>query len=484
MAFRTSSFYLVLALVAAALIGYSETRAFAWDEGFHVLTAQLILHGKRPYIDFCFSQTPLNAYWNALLLRVFGESWRPLHAAAALESTVAIGLTAAFVRDRFPVERWRFPGAILTLLVAGLNVAVIRYGGLAQAYGICLLGVTAAFRFAVASPGRRSWLPSALAGLASGIAAASSLLTAPAIPIYLAWILLYDRQQRRTAKAVAFLAAVALPFLPVLWLFVHGPQQVFFGIVQYNFSYRLLNWPGATEHNLGVYGAWINTGPVLLLILLAIAGLLFTYYRAAWAAERKAEFYLCAWLAAGLAAYVSYGKPTFERYYVFTVPFLAILAVAGLYTLGTQLYKPDRPWAPILALSVLAVFGVVKDLIDVGDNIVWPDLEKVAQKVGEVTTPQQTLYADEAVYFLARRTPPSGLEMDDSHKFNFSPERSALLHVIWGGELKREAKAGRFDAVQTCEDDDYIADHGFVPIYAKSAKVDFCTVFWDLKPRP
>jgi hypothetical protein len=29
-----------------------------------------------------------------------------LHAAAALESTVAIGLTAAFVRDRFPAPAW------------------------------------------------------------------------------------------------------------------------------------------------------------------------------------------------------------------------------------------------------------------------------------------------------------------------------------------------------------------------------------------
>ena len=65
-----------MVIVAAGLILYSQTYAFAWDEGFHLLAAQLIDAGKRPWLDFCFPQTPLNAYWNAGWMRVFGESWR------------------------------------------------------------------------------------------------------------------------------------------------------------------------------------------------------------------------------------------------------------------------------------------------------------------------------------------------------------------------------------------------------------------------
>jgi hypothetical protein len=50
--------YGICGLVTAILVVYSQTKAFAWDEGFHLLTAQLIGAGKRPYIDWVFSQTP------------------------------------------------------------------------------------------------------------------------------------------------------------------------------------------------------------------------------------------------------------------------------------------------------------------------------------------------------------------------------------------------------------------------------------------
>lgn len=48
----------VVAVIAAALVFFSQTRAFTWDEGFHLLAAQLILAGKKPYLDFCFPSRP------------------------------------------------------------------------------------------------------------------------------------------------------------------------------------------------------------------------------------------------------------------------------------------------------------------------------------------------------------------------------------------------------------------------------------------
>jgi hypothetical protein len=465
-------------LLTAGLVAYSQTMAMAWDEGFHLLTAQLILRGKRPYIDFMFSQTPLNAYWNAGWMAVFGESWRVPHAIATLCSAAAVLLTAGFVFSRFPVPGWRVPGAVMAGLFVGLNVLVVRYGGIAQAYGLCLLAIVAGYRLAVRSVERNGVLSAGLAGLACGIAAASSLLTAPASLVLLIWILVYSPAKLRWAKFATFVSGEAVAFIPVLWLLAQGPRQVFFGIIQYNALYRQLDWSGALGHNLEVWSAWIDYGPALLLTLLAAGGLLFIYFGSDWEPLRKAEFYLCGWLSITLAAYISTALPTFERYYVLTVPFLGILAVAGVYAAGLRLYRADRPWLPVLLLAVLLSFGLAKSLYGERDNMVWADLEQTAKKVNEVTTPRQTLFADEAIYFLTRHDPPSGMEMDDSHKFKFPPPMLALLHVIPRAELDRRVKAGAFSTLETCEGEDDAEAHGYAKLFADKATAGACLVFW------
>jgi len=468
-----------LVLLTAGLIVYSQTKAFAWDEGFHILAAQMIKHGKRPYLDFVFSQTPLNAYWNAGWMAVFGESWRVPHAIAVLCSAGAVILTAGFVFSRFPVFRWRLPGAMTAGLLVGLNVLVVKYGGIAQAYGLCLLAIVAAYCLAVRSAERHTVVSAGLAGLACGIAAASSLLTAPVGPVLLIWILVYNRAGLRWAKFVAFVLGDAAAFIPVLWLFAQGPRQVFFGVIQYNTLYRQLDWSEALAHNFDVLTSWIDCGPALLLLLLSAGGLLFIYFRSEWEAQRNAELYLCAWLSVALAAYISSVLPTFARYYIFTVPFLAILAVAGIYAAGSSLYTLERPWPPVLVLILLLSFGLAKSLYEHRDNMVWPDLEKAARKVNEVTTPRQRLFADEAIYFLTRHDPPSGMEMENSHKFNFPPPLLALLHLIPQAELDRQVKAGAFNTLETCEDQDDVEAHGYAKVYAKKAAAGDCTVFWD-----
>jgi hypothetical protein len=126
----------LMALFTAGLLVYSQTDAFAWDEGFHLLTAQLIKNGKRPYLDFFFPQTPLNAYWNAFWFRIFGDTWRTAHAVAALCTTAAILITGDYVHRRFPVVRWRFAGALIAIFAVGFNAMIVEFGTIGQAYGL------------------------------------------------------------------------------------------------------------------------------------------------------------------------------------------------------------------------------------------------------------------------------------------------------------------------------------------------------------
>src|SRR4030095_12470363 len=97
-------FYLVLALYASVFLVYAVTWAFTPDEGYHLMAAKLIPSGKTPYIDFCFPQTPLNAYWNALWMRILGENWHVPHLWAALFTIAAVVLAADYVVARFPVR--------------------------------------------------------------------------------------------------------------------------------------------------------------------------------------------------------------------------------------------------------------------------------------------------------------------------------------------------------------------------------------------
>ena len=390
--------------------------------------------------------------------------------------------TTGFVRSRFPDNAWRVAGAVAAALLGGLNVLIVRFGSIAQAYGLCLLGIVSAYRLTVASVRHETARWAAGAGLLWGVALFSSLLTAPVGPVLLVWILANNRAGSRWRKGAAFLMGALIPSIPALLLFARGPSQVFFGAIQYNLVHRLADWPGATRQNLEVLASWINSGSALLLILLAACGLLFIRFRSRWDAAVKAEFYLCAWLSVAIAAYLFYVRPTFERYFVFAVPFVAILAVAGVYFLATTLYRQDRPLLPLTVLVFLLSVALGKSLDDKRDVLTWPELEKLADKVSQVTSPGQALYADEAIYFLTRHSPPSGMEMMDAHKFDFPPGGLRSLHLISQIELDRLVQARTFDTLETCETQEDIAQRGYAKLYSKSSYISDCFVFWDRRP--
>ena len=100
------------------------------------------------------------------------------------------------------------------------------------------------------------------------------------------------------------------------------------------------------QHDIGVLVSWIDSAPATLVGLLALAGLFFVLRRSNWDRGLRSEFYLCAWITLALSIHLSTAHPTFERYFLFTTPFVAILASAGLYDIGSRLVSPQRTWRP------------------------------------------------------------------------------------------------------------------------------------------
>jgi hypothetical protein len=472
--------FAALALYAAAFLLYAEKWAFTWDESYHLLAAQLIGGGKRPYIDFCFPQTPVNAYWNAAWMRLLGENWRVPHAFAALFTIGAVLLTARFTFLRFPIPSWRTAAALSAALLTGLNAMVFIYGPVAQPYGICLFALLIAFFLAVRAVDRRAPLWSAAAGLFAAIAAASSLLAAAAAPTLLAWMLFYNRAGNRWTKLLAFCIGTAVPFTPVVWLAWQGPRQTWFNVIQYHAVFRKLYWPETTSHDIDVLTSWIDSGQALMIGILAISGLVYIARRSQWPMATKAEFYLCAWLASALSIEVSRAHPTFSRYFLLAVPFLAIPAAVGLCAIASRVLEPDKPlWAVLLVVTIL-VLGLGRSLydrLDVGD---WSSYERLAKKVDEVTPRNALLFADEPIYFLTHRGPPPGLELTYTHKIDLGPEENALLHIIPEAELKRWVQSGIFATAYSCDSDE-IKDYDLPNLYKQRLDMEDCSIFWDRK---
>ncbi|HZU26232.1 MAG TPA: hypothetical protein VFA04_11965 [Bryobacteraceae bacterium] len=468
-------------LIAAGLMAYSQTMAFTWDEGFHIITAQMILRGRRPYLDFLFPQTDLNAYWNAGWMRLFGESWRVIHTAATLCTVGALALMTDYMYRRAPAIGWRLAATVCVVVTFGLNAIIMEFGTLGQAYGFCLLMEVIAFRFvirAVESPG---WLFAALAGFFASAAAGGSLLTSFVAPVMLIWMLIYNQAGKRAAKLIAFLIAVVIPFTPMLYPFAQNPKLVRFSIIDYDLIYRQVQWSGAIAHDVGVLLSWVNSGQAVLLLLLGAAGLLYVHFQSGWSRARRAEVYLCVWLAAAIAALISSAHPTFGRYYLLCVPFLTVPAAIGLYSVTARLYRAERPWPAVALVAFIFVVAAAAELWSERGNMTWPYMETVAQKVDEVTPRGASLLADEHLYFLTKRMPPSGMELWDSHKLEMK-NLAGWAHFLPWSVIKQQLRAGVYVTAETCHDEP-TRDLG-PQVFEHHADMDDCDVYWTPKPQP
>ncbi len=466
----------LLAIYAALLIAYSQTLAFTFDESYHLLAAQLIGDGRTPYLDFCFPQTPLNAYWNALWLQVFGQTWRVPHFFEALLTIAALGLITDYAYRRFPVAEWRFVAGLTALCTFGLSAHVFTYGSL-QAYGMCLLGLAAAFRMAPRAVERESAIAAALVGCFASVAAAASLLTFTAAPVFLLWILYYNRAGKRWLKFAAFAVGAAVPFAPVWVLFARGFSQTWFNLFRYHVYFRRLYWPETTRHDLEILTGWIDSGQALLLGLLAIAGLAFVLRRSGWSSAQRSEYVLSAWLAAVLAATVGRAHPTFARYFLLTAPFAAILAAAGLYAIVSRVLDAPRPLWPVWLLAFLFALGLGKALNDRAGGDSWPQYEKIAAKVQQVTAKDAVVFGDEPIYFLTHRAPPPGYELSYTHKVVLPPAEGALMHILTEAQVKAQVRSGIFETAYSCDEGDEDT-YGVKGVYREHAAVEGCVVYW------
>jgi hypothetical protein len=377
----------------------------------------------------------------------------------------AVFLMAHYIARRFPAVEWRTSLAAMTAVVFGLNAAVFMYAPLAQPYGLCLLLITGAFRLATVRSSKTA--PAFASGMTAGAGCAASLLTAPVLPVLAVWIAWTSRAWRRSG---AFIAGALVGLLPLLAAFVRWPRQTFLGVIAFHLFHRQSEWEDWPSHDAGVLTAWLLSAQTFALVGSAVAGALFLR-RCGWERNVKEEFSLCAVLAGSLCLFLATGHPTFGQYFLLAVPFASVLAAAGVYAVARH---HSRAWAVAVVISVTAA-GLGRSLFDDRNSFTWSDFAPVAKVVQTVTSPGARLYADEHVYFLADRSPPSGMEWRSSHKIEKPPPGAPPL--VPQSELDRLVRSRFFPTLETCEEDD-IDRLCLRDIYPHEKRVGDCFVFW------
>jgi hypothetical protein len=256
--------------------------------------------------------------------------------------------------------------------------------------------------------------------------------------------------------------------------FARAPYPTWFNLVEYHVSYRHVRWTGATKNDLQVLASWVDSGPALLLGLLAAAGLWLVR-------DRRAEFYLAASMAVALGAEASIAHPTFPQYFIFVVPFLAMPAGVGFCEAASRLSLQPR-WVAA-GLASLLLLSLANSLVEIrDDNNTWTSMESLARKVAQVTPANAPVWADPPVYFSMRRLPLPGMEFPASHKLELPAPMAATLHIVPQSALERRVRAGEFATVETCKgDEEWIQALDLSKLYGQSATIAGCTVYWGFK---
>ena len=476
----------VAAIVLTGLVIYSQTIAGYADEAFHLLAARLIRAGRRPYVDFFYQHPPFYAYLTAGWMRVFGDSWRSTHVMSTLLTAGSAMLAGEFVYSR--LSAWRLVGAVIAIVAVGFQPWVVEFGTIAQAYGLCMFSVAAAFRLAVAAVDEPTGALSFWSGICAGIAAGSLLLTAPVAPILLAWLAWQEPAGARWKKCVLFPAGVAMPFLPLLWLAWQAPRATVFDVVEFHLFYRSTGRSPqpSFRHDLGTLSEFLAEPTVLLSVLLGALALLFAS-RGEWGPRRKQELYLCAFLITGLGALATLARPTFEQYFVSLFPLLGMLAAMGACAIGLRIWSPGQ--AAWLAASVIGIFAwqLLTPLYHLrhGYRTQWQHFEEVARQINRVTPTNGSVYAaDLRCYVTARRLPPPGLENHFTADLGLSPEIAASLHIVPRAQIDQRLAAGCFDTICLDESDERIRTLGLSHLYAKRMSINKYYISWERIRQP
>src|SRR5579871_1527326 len=133
-----------LAFVFAVSILLSQW-PLAFGDTYHLLAAQMVAAGRKPYLDFFVQQVPLYPLICGAWLRLFGTSWHAANLFSGLLICGSASIVARIASRIFAEPEWGGKGSVIAVLLFGLNLQVAQSGDDAQPYALCIFFSLAAW---------------------------------------------------------------------------------------------------------------------------------------------------------------------------------------------------------------------------------------------------------------------------------------------------------------------------------------------------
>jgi 4-amino-4-deoxy-L-arabinose transferase-like glycosyltransferase len=477
----------VLAAVGAFVLVVSQCAYSYGDEGWYLLAAQLVNSGERPYLDFFYQHPPLDLYFTAGWMRLFGETWRSVHAMSAVFLALSTILIGIYVFTRFENRSWKGVLAASVALLFGCNIG-LKMAVLSASYALSIFLVFSAFLLtlrAANKPGFFAFWP----GLFAGLAVATSLLNGAIAPILLIWLAIQLPRGARVKPCSYYLAGVLIAVLPVGWFALHAWRQELFDVVTFHLKYRTLGpkfWrdKNVLFEDLKIYASMLNSTQGLLLIVYALIGFAYVISPKDGNPRFRKELQLCALIVVCLGAYICLARASCSQYFLAVLPFLVILATVGLFAVGTRVC-PGLPavWV-VLAMLGMYEFEAAKSWREqiFKPERTWTEDERIGQLINRVIPPGAPIYCnDGAVYAAARRIPPRGLE--NNYAFVLPPKVAATVNVLAQPVIDALVAERKFVAVVAWSKEETESLH-LRELYKEHQVFPTHEMFWDLAETP
>ena len=381
------------------------------DEGVYAYASRLAWHGRLPYRDFFYEQTPLLPYVYGAWIGLTGESWYALRVLSALLAC-AVGALLYVHASRRLGRRAAFLGLLLyasSALVFGFFV-VVKTFALAT---LLLLGA-----FALLDGGVRSARTAFVAGLLTALAVDVRLVFLAALPP-----LAIAARARLAPFAGGFLAGL----IPSIVLFALAPRQFVFDNLGYHLAKGSAGLGDDLAQKARTIGNLLGLGRTDHLAGLQVALLLVAAVGAAVLLRRLP---LALWIALLLALACLAPSPTYAQYFSVVVPF-AVLGVLEAWPAGR---------APGVLLAAVAAY-VVAGALDVGrqragDPVQKPSIasiQAVAREVDRLSRPNETVLSSWPGYLFGTQA-----RAEPDYTNHFAPAAASKLSTV---EARRDLVA-------------------------------------------